>query len=318
MAKKFSVRGLLDGREEGWLIELYRELRLKLENKEPEPEVDEGASLEIVPLSTVVEEIAEEEKNGKQYGILTMMPTLDEAIEGLNRGELYIIGAATGAGKSLFVQNIAFRAGLVGHRVLFITTEMTAKENVKRIQKMMNSLSEEELPQDNNYPIFFNTPKRSVTTPSLRATLEENMGEPFDLVIIDNLQYFVRSGANEADMIGLATRECKEISRQFDVPVILVSHIRKIYNEEKTPELDDLRGSSFIAQDADAVIVLWRSKEEGKQNMIKCSVQKNRRTGKLADFWLTGDRDTLVLRENVLESVELEKQLREVGFFNGG
>jgi replicative DNA helicase len=51
------------------------------------------------------------------------------------------------------------------------------------------------------------------------------------------------------------------------------------------PTLEDLRDSSFIAQEADTVMMLWRQTEKinGEvviSNNVNLSVQANRRTGK--------------------------------------
>ena len=51
------------------------------------------------------------------------------------------------------------------------------------------------------------------------------------------------------------------------------------------PDLEDLRDSSFIAQEADTVLMLWREtkRENGEvkiTNNVNLSVQANRRTGK--------------------------------------
>jgi replicative DNA helicase len=51
------------------------------------------------------------------------------------------------------------------------------------------------------------------------------------------------------------------------------------------PTLEDLRGSSSIAQEADTVLLLWRESKRKKgevviTNNVNVSVQANRRTGK--------------------------------------
>ena len=58
---------------------------------------------------------------------------------------------------------------------------------------------------------------------------------------------------------------------------------------EETPTIDDLRDSSFVAQESDIVMMLWRNKERDNTNPVGyrytndavLTVEKNRRTGKL-------------------------------------
>lgn len=295
--------GLFRGRDDSW----FDRLKLEIVKRRGFSLPEEAQELELISFAEVMAEVEEEEKNGIQYGLLTGFPTFDKAFEGLNKGELYVVGAATGVGKSLFVQNIALKVAQQNKTVLFITTEMTPKENTKRMRKMLESNAA--MP-----PIVYNSPKKSVTTASLRTTIEKHKDYNFDLVIIDNLQYFIRSAENEAEEIGLATKECKEISRIFEVPVILVSGIRKIYNTEKEPEMDDLRGSSFISQDADGVISLWRSKEKGAENTLIATIKKNRRTGEVGYFSMTTKKGELLLREGFENIERVEKLLKDADF----
>lgn len=279
-------------------VELYLELAKELQDLESR---DLGSrSIGLISYDEVLAQLKEREKNGTPWGIKTYFPSLDSAFEGLNKGELYVIGAATGVGKSLFVQNIALRAAYDNHKVLFVTTEMTPIENLKRMRQMRSVIE-----QDNveGLPVDFNDPASTVTMESIHQTLADHqklvdsqMVDPYELVIIDNLQYFVRSASAEAEQIGLATRGCKELARQFDLPVLLVSHVRKLNNEERTPEMDDLRGSSFISQDADGVISLWRDKVN-LPNQIIASIKKNRRTGKMVTCMLVSDH--LILNERL-------------------
>jgi replicative DNA helicase len=64
----------------------------------------------------------------------------------------------------------------------------------------------------------------------------------------------------------------------------IIAHLKKT-RLDTAPDLEDLRDSSFIAQESDTVIMLWREskRERGEvtiTNNVTLSVQANRRTGK--------------------------------------
>ena len=80
-----------------------------------------------------------------------------------------------------------------------------------------------------------------------------------DLLIIDHLHYFdFEDGtrATEAEKISKAIRSCKEISDIHEIPVILVSHLRKKTKERGLPDQEDFHGSSNIPKIATEAIIL--------------------------------------------------------------
>jgi replicative DNA helicase len=84
--------------------------------------------------------------------------------------------------------------------------------------------------------------------------------------------------------IGQAMRELKRMARTWNIVVVIIAHLKKT-KVETQPTLEDLRDSSFIAQEADTVLMLWResTRRAGQveiSNNINVSVQANRRTGK--------------------------------------
>lgn len=83
-------------------------------------------------------------------------------------------------------------------------------------------------------------------------------------VMIDYLQLAEMSGRdktrNREQEIAQATRQAKIISKNLNIPVILLSQLNRSVESrgDKKPSLADLRESGAIEQDADTVTFIWR------------------------------------------------------------
>lgn len=77
--------------------------------------------------------------------------------------------------------------------------------------------------------------------------LRAKHGFDLDLIIIDHLQYFsLTQGENEYAEITRIIREVKNITDKYNIPVILISHLRKIGKDAGLPDMEDFHGSSNI------------------------------------------------------------------------
>jgi len=121
-----------------------------------------------------------------------------------------------------------------------------------------------------------------------------------DLVVIDHLHYFARDLKNAAEELGQITMRFKKNAIRHKLPIILISHIKKLGKDEDL-SLDALRGSSLIGQDADIVLMVNRDPETNQMGVL---IDKNRNRGKLSDRtkeWLGREQreiDTIYLDFN--------------------
>ena len=81
--------------------------------------------------------------------------------------------------------------------------------------------------------------------------------------------------------IGSIVRSLKLLAIEYDVAIFLLAHLMKT-KLDCEPDNDSLRDSSFIAQEADIVLMIWRkqnkqTKEFTNEAIIK--ITKNRREG---------------------------------------
>lgn len=137
---------------------------------------------------------------------------------------------------------------------------------LKEIERI--AIEEFEKTIKNNLQIYhFNKGfKISDLTDSLAYFLEPQEGyedDPFshkyniDLIIIDHLQYFnlasIKSEFQEMTDILMAV---KDITNFNNIPVVLVSHLRKKEKDRGLPDQEDLYGTSNIAKIASMAIVI--------------------------------------------------------------
>jgi hypothetical protein len=88
-------------------------------------------------------------------------------------------------------------------------------------------------------------------TSAVKASLD------IDLIIIDHLQYFsLTNPMNELQEISEILRTCKTISESFNIPIIIISHLRKKGKERYMPGQEDFHGTSNIAKIASTAITL--------------------------------------------------------------
>ncbi len=84
-----------------------------------------------------------------------------------------------------------------------------------------------------------------------------------DLIIIDHLQYFsLASGEKEIQEITKILKEVKRITEYYNVPIILVSHLRKRGKNSGVPTHEDFYGSGNIAKIASTAILLSKKRED--------------------------------------------------------
>jgi len=221
-------------------------------------------------------ELAEEDK--KIPNINIGVKELDEIIGGFRAGQLVVISGPTGQGKTTWCQTLTSKFVSQGVNCLWFSYEMGIADFLEKF--------------DGN-PLFY-LPKelKQNSLVWLEHRIMESMAK-YDckIVFIDHLHYLLEmqkmaEAHSISLLIGMMMRELKKMSIKHEITIFLVSHMRKLLYD-KMPDIDDLRDSSFVGQEADIVMFMKRGKEkDSKEEAIKNSfatlrIAKNRRTGNL-------------------------------------
>lgn len=231
---------------------------------------------------------------GQMQGLSCGYPSVDKLTKGFVGGELVVVAGKTSYGKTTLAMNMANQIALDGHRVLFVTLEMTHVELTSRYMFINGGDNEDYLTVAAHTIFQENDELDWQDIDGLIANAREQL--QVDLVIIDHLHYFTRELENVAEDLGRITKELKKNAKRHDIPVLLISHVRKTFND-KEATMDDLRGTSYIAQDADIVLMVGRDRDSGNM-MVK--IEKNRNRG------FDHDENVVTLRFDRTKITEME------------
>jgi replicative DNA helicase len=231
--------------------------------------------MELALMSDFSEEAKELHANfGKMQGISTGYNKLDALMKGLVPGELIVVAGKTSRGKTTLALNIANKVALQNKTVLFVTLEMTHAEITSR-SMFINDGDTEQYQQVAGHTVFQKTDELDwQSIDKLMEKAKIDMG--VELVVIDHLHYFTRELQNVAEDLGRITKEFKKNAIRHKVPVILISHVRKT-SEGKEATMEDLRGSSYMGQDADIVLMVGRMPSQPEYTFVR--IEKNRNRG---------------------------------------
>lgn len=239
------------------------------------------------PMSSLLRRIQEQLSQDRQ-GMLTGVPSgftlLDRMTNGWQPGDLIILAARPGMGKTAFALNLLVNAAMDTRSstagVIF-TLEMGAEQLVGRVLSSMarvpgdkfrsGDLNDKHL--DSMYrtvesikglPIYIDeTPSISVSELARKCRqlkYKHNLG----FVLIDYLQLMSGSTSarisNREQEISDISRRLKALARELECPVIALSQLNRAVEQraDKRPMLSDLRESGAIEQDADIILFLYR------------------------------------------------------------
>lgn len=189
---------------------------------------------------------------------------LDEMTEGFEPGEVMILTGHTKHGKSKLAANLAWNVAQQGKNVMFINTEMTKMQVARR----MNGMTKDDAPTKGK--IYMND-RADLEAYDATALMERAKEMGCDMVIIDHLHFFSRSTDNQTNEISKITKEFKEAAVQYELPLLLLCHIKQ-GDTTKRPTLESLKGSSSIAQDADIILTVWRDDRPTATDPFKTEV----------------------------------------------
>ena len=219
-------------------------------------------------------------------GTATGFVDLDNQLTGLHGGELIVLAARPGIGKTSLAMNIALHvAGPENRAAAVFSLEMPsaqlvmrmlathARIDMKKLRGGRLSPADEERIQTGAAELFnlkvFVDDSGGLSSFDLRAKARRlKQKEPsLGLIVIDYLQLMHQKGKVESRQLEVSeiSRGLKQLAKELDVPIIALSQLNRKVEERKggKPMLSDLRESGAIEQDADVVMFIHREEEEG-------------------------------------------------------
>lgn len=263
---------------------------------------DGNAKEDYVSFSEALEEtINEIDANSNRpdgvYGVPTDFIEFDELTGGLHGGQMIVIAARPGVGKSTLALDIA-RSAAIHHQMttVFFSLEMSRTELAMRILSAEGKISMGRLKKGDldtegwtnlatlqgridSAPLFIDD-SPNMTLMEIRAKCRRlKQRNDLKLVVLDYLQLMSSGKKVESRQqeVSEFSRSLKLLAKELDVPVIALSQLNRGSEQrtDKRPMVSDLRESGSIEQDADMVILLHRedmynpdSERVGEADMI--------------------------------------------------
>ncbi|MAZ47298.1 MAG: replicative DNA helicase [Halobacteriovoraceae bacterium] len=242
------------------------------------------------------------QNDGEILGITTGYDSLDKRLLGLQPGQMVIIAARPGMGKTALALNLAVNA--VKHSqmpIMVYSYEMLAPELSGRILSSEANIDARKI-RTNDYtdsdlrslgfavqelsklPIYINdngsTNLLDIKSQARKVAAEKGLG----MIIIDYLQLMqphVRKNSREQEIAEIS-RGIKELAKELKCPIIALSQLNRAATSrtDRRPQLQDLRESGSIEQDADIVILIHREdyydENTPEKGIAEVIVAKNR------------------------------------------
>ena len=231
-------------------------------------QLDQVTPIDIFSYSELLEKLAKEPKT-------PMTPTgnggLDELLSGgFEDGRLYVLSAPTKNGKTVMAQTFMYNLAQNNQASLMFSYEMGWQEIVSKFQDMDNVTGNTKTNLPMYLPMELHRGGGELQFQWLYEAIKKAKEEQnIKLAIIDHLHFLLplKDFRNTSFIIGGIVREIKRIAISVGVPIILIAHTTKL-KDDKKPDLSDIRDSSFIAQEADVVMMMYRKKNENEKKKV--------------------------------------------------
>lgn len=277
-----TIQDVLAYMEDGEVEDAVKEMHtaaLKIESAM----VGESADSDIITsfddvYDEVLRRIARQETTG-QAGIPTGFPTLDERTGGPQPGQVWIMAARLGQGKTWSLARMACAAAFSGFHIQYDALEGTRAEIAMRIHTFASSeygktvfknldlsMGKNFSPRD--YKDFLHslrndvkgrmhiadTTKGTISPLSIAAQIERNR---VDAVFLDYITLMDGSNGGDDDWKSIAklSKSLKQIAQMYQTPIVCAAQLnREAANMKDMAGPDKLAESDAIGRDADAVI----------------------------------------------------------------
>ena len=248
-------------------------------------------------------------------GLKTGFGAIDRVLIGMGKGDLVLVGARPGVGKTAFVLNVAENAAKKSKKTIAIfSLEMSKTQLVARMLSCASMIENSKPRTGNLSPDDWVTLAKAasslsncdiliddtagITVTGMKAKLRriKNLG----LVVVDYLQLMQsdKKTDNRVQEVSDISRNLKLLAKDFGVPILTCAQLSRAPEARggssssgpRTPMLSDLRDSGAIEQDADIIMFLYRDyyeQDAENKNLAEIMVAKNRHgtTGKITLGW---------------------------------
>lgn len=234
-------------------------------------------------MDQIAQDVINSLSKGDDFGIqLTGIESVDRLIGRGEPGDLIIIGARPGMGKSILANTMSCFTGIrQGRNTLLWALEMSNSQNMKRAIANVGNISQRslkrgEIPFEALEPTLEKITKSNmryeevsgVNAMDVRSRLiADKRSHGLDLAIIDHgglLNHMNPKGTDTVE-IGNTTKLLKQTAKELKIPIIVFWQLNRSVESRNPPipRLSDLRQSGRIEEDADKILFLYRPEYYG-------------------------------------------------------
>lgn len=263
----------------------------------------------------------------KSNYVTTGWKTIDDKLYGgFTRGSLNVFCGGSGAGKSLFLQNMALNWSAMGKTVLYVTLELSEDLTNMRLYSMLSKVPSYRILKEINAVALAIECKRKETKPgllyvkkfpeagttanTLRAYMKEfeiETGRKPDALVVDYLD-LMHPNNSKLDVSSLFTKdkyvseEMRSIGGEWDIPVVTASQLNRSAVDAQEFDHSHIAGGISKINTADNVMGIYTSMTKREQGVYELQFLKTRSAAAVGQKCeLAFDPETLLITDKIDE-----------------
>ena len=224
-------------------------------------------------------------------GLSTGFCEVDALVGGLRPGNVIVIGARPGQGKTTLAMQMARRAA-EETSVLFFSLEMSDQELAERMLAQetgtpLHRMRSGVLTTNQRQEIVAaagrlsqlqfrieDRPNRSANAIAAICRREHRRRHSLGMIVVDYLQLVQPENPRDPrqEQVAKMSRRFKLLARELDIPVVIVCQLNRESDRDasagsRRPKLSQLRESGAIEQDADVVLLLYHAQDRTEEDL---------------------------------------------------
>lgn len=280
--------------------------------------------------------------------VSTGWKTIDDKLYGgLNKGEITIFAGQSGAGKSLFLQNLAVNWAMTGFNVVYLSLELSEKLCAMRIDAMHTGFETREVmrniddvhmkvrasQQKSKGALRIKQLPNGCTANDIRAFIKEyeiQTGRKVDAILVDYLDLMMPmskkiSAENLFVKDKYVTEELRNLAVELDVVTVSASQLNRGSYEQVEYDPSHIAGGISKINTADNVVGIFTSaamKESGRYQIqfiktrsssgvgSKVDLSFNNKSLRITDLEEGEDNTAAAVSKNILDQLKRNSTVR--------
>ncbi|HEY7592616.1 MAG TPA: replicative DNA helicase, partial [Actinophytocola sp.] len=246
---------------------------------------EQRTSEDYLPLGDIMEGALDEieaidSRGDAMVGVPTGFTDLDELTNGLHPGQMIIVAARPGIGKSTlgldFARSCSVRHGMTSvifslemSRTEIVMRMLSAEAKIRLADMRGGRMTDDDwtrlarrMSEVSEAPLFVDD-SPNMTMMEIRAKARRlKQRHDLKLIVVDYMQLMTSGKRVESRQqeVSEFSRQLKLLAKELEVPVVAISQLNRGPEQrtDKRPMLADLRESGSLEQDADMVVLIHR------------------------------------------------------------